>query len=227
MLFRNTSWYSLSITALIFPLFLFVSGSLVEAKTDPKTVKSSVKKKAIIDGFRSAKFGMTEKQVSRAIRKDFNISSSKIKRQVQSLEKTFSLNINVPKLLATGGPSIVGYIFGHQSKQLSHINIIWGNGVSKKVDGQSVVDTANLLRNHFLKKKYKTGVLTNAKLNDTTTIVFRGTDEKNRMALLTLIVPKKLEDETSLENSSRATLKLSYILDHQNPDILTIKEGDF
>ena len=61
---------------------------------------------------------MDEKKVSRAIGKDFKISSSKIKRNRNSIEKTVSLEISVPELLGAGGAAKIGYIFGHKTKIL-------------------------------------------------------------------------------------------------------------
>ena len=222
---------------LILPLNLFFSDNLAQAKTAPSKAKSSpnasnfkqpIKKWALINGFRSAKFGMDQKQVSRAIRDDFKISSSKIKKKKNSLEKTFILEVIVPDLLSTGGPALLGYVFGHQSKKLMRVNIDWGFGVHKKVNGQSVVDTANLLKSHFFKKRYKEGSqLANARLSENTIIIFRGADQKGRMALLTLNTFKKLEGEDPKDAVNKVQLKLSYMLNPKEPDVFTLKEGDF
>jgi hypothetical protein len=231
MVFSKKSSQALSRTSLII-LFItfFVALSLVEAKTSSKnsaaTANISKKKLAVLDGFRSAKFGMSEKQVLRSIKKDFKLSPSKTKRTTNSLEKTFAIHIVVPKLLGTGGTARVSYIFGHKSQKLSHVNIAWGLGVAKKVDGQSVVDTANLLRSHFAKKKYE-DMLLNGKLSEGVILVFRGTDNKGRMAILILKTPKPVKDESQEDATKRISLTLSYVLNPSEPDILTIKEGDF
>jgi hypothetical protein len=237
MFLRKTLSLALLMAVLTLPLSLFFPGNLAEAKTAPSKAKSSLnkskstqpkKKWAVINGFRSAKFGMDQKQVARAIRDDFKISSSKIKKSKNSLEKTLSLEVTVPEILATGGPALVGYVFGHQSKKLIQVNVVWGFGVHKNVNGQSVVDTANLLNAHFIKKKYKKdSQLTNAKLNKNTIIVFRGTDQKGRMALLTLNTFQKTKDQDPKDAGNKVQLKLSYMLNPEKPDVLTIKEGDF
>jgi hypothetical protein len=221
-----------SIVLFIFIFSFFFTSSLIEAKTSQKTSQATTtiptKKWAVIDGFRSAKFGMNQKQVLRAINKDFKISSSKAKKRVNSIEKTSIIDIEVPELLGSGGTALISYIFGHQSKKLSHVNIIWGLGISKKVDGQGVVDAANLLRSHFVKKRYKDeGLVVNGQLNETTILVFRGSDRKGRMALLALTTPKPLKNETLKDSAKKVSLKLSYILNPTKPDILTIKDGDF
>ncbi len=101
------------------------------------------------------------------------------------------------------------------------MNITWGLGVAKKVDGQSIVDTANLLRSHFAKKKYEDMVL-NGKLSEGVILIFRGADNKGRMAILILETPKPLKDESQADAAKRISLTLSYVLNPSEPDILTI-----
>lgn len=214
-------------TTLALWIFLFTfSGAdyLAEARTNAKT-QTDKKKWVRVDGFRSAKFGLDEKKVMRAIVKDFKISKSKVKRNVHPGQKTVNISVTIPKLMAAGGTASVNYILGFESKKLIQVNVIWGASATKKVDPEELVSVANLLRGHFIKKKYrKEGYITNGVMNETMTIVFRGMDKKNRMILLTLTNPKvkKGEDQLSL-----MSLKLSYILDYENPDILSIKEGEF
>ena len=92
--FRSSNWFFL----LILIYFLLVSGLPVEAQAPTridklvkknatssaeagKTLFESLKKNrwADIKGFRSAKFGMNEKSVYRAIATDFNLAKSKVK----------------------------------------------------------------------------------------------------------------------------------------------------
>ena len=110
------------------------------------------------------------------------------------------------------------------------INIFWGRGVTKKVDGKGVVNVANLLRTHLNKKEYKKeGFITNGSMNEATTIVFRGKDQKNRMALLVLNAPKTGKGKEATASADNISLKLSYMLNPANPDVLTItiNENDF
>jgi hypothetical protein len=80
----------------------------------------------------------------------------------------------------------------------------------------------------LIKKGYKKdGFIANGRMNDVTTIVFRGKDKKNRMALLVLTSPQPEKGEDSKKAAEKISLKLSYMLDAENPDILTIKDDDF
>ena len=152
--FRSSNWFFL----LILIYFLLVSGLPVEAQVPTKgnstsstesgkTLFESLKKNpwADIKGFRSAKFGMNEKSVYRAIATDFKLAKSKVKKTTNAKEHTTGLEIIVPDLFATGGTAKVGYVFGYKSKKLIHINVLWGRGAAENIDGQSVVNTANLL----------------------------------------------------------------------------------
>tara|TARA_Y100001936_G_C16006989_1_gene631344 strand:+ start:67 stop:741 length:675 start_codon:yes stop_codon:yes gene_type:complete len=224
MFYRITGYLTL------FLLLLAIPGTvnITESKAQTKDSKPVNKRPAKIDGFRSAKFGMKDKDVLRAIQKDFKIQKSEVTRGVSSIEQTATLSIEVPKLLPVGGPAKIGYIFGYKSKKLVQVNIAWGKGATKNVDGKSVVDAANFLRTHLIKKQYKKeGFVANARMNDQTTVVFRGKDKKNRMALLVLNVPKANKDENAKTTLKNVSLKLSYLQDAENPDILTIGEDDF
>jgi hypothetical protein len=224
MLFRTAIWSG----ALIFIITL-LSGGIAEPQAPLKNPAASPAKKwAVVKGFRSAQFGMNEKSVYRAITKDFDLSNSKVKRSVHPTEKTTSMKILIPDLFRTGGAAKIVYLLGYQSRKLFQVNIVWGKGAAKKVDGQGVVDTANLLRTHFIKKRYKKkGLVVNGKLDETNTIVFRGRDQKDRMILLMLTTPKTKKGEAFEEAIKNVSLKLSYLLKPDNPDILTVKDDEF
>ena len=60
---------------------------------------------AVIDGFRSARFGYKESDVLKAIKKDFKINKKGVSRVINQQEKTVTLRIDVNNLLAGSGPS--------------------------------------------------------------------------------------------------------------------------
>jgi len=93
---------------------------------------------------------------------------------------------------------------------------------------EEIVAAANLLRDHFMKKRYqKDGLVSNAQLNENTVLVFRGKDKKGHMIALTLITPVVKDGDKKKSVLEKTVLKLSYLLDPESPDILTIKEGAF
>ena len=201
---------------------VFFTG-IVLAKPDAGTGASQ--KWAVVNGFRSAQFGMKERDVIKAIKKDFGIGKKQVSRKVHPNEKTVTLGIKVKKLLPESGTAKVFYILGYKSKRLIHINVIWGKPVTKNPNAESVVATANQLRNHFAQKKYqKEGFALNAQLGEGVILVFQGKDRKGRAARLLLSNPKAEKDKKTDKNIA---LTLSYIEKPQDPDVFRIKDGDF
>ena len=193
------------------------------AKSDDGT--STSQKWAVVNGFRSANFGMKERDVLKAIKKDFGIGKKQVSRKTHPNEKTVTLGIQVDKLLPESGPAKVFYIMGYKSKRLIHINVIWGKPVTKKPNAEAIVATANQLRNHFAQKKYqKEGFALNAPLGEGVILVFQGKDRKGRAAKILLVNPKAEGDAKVGENIA---LTLSYIEKPMDPDVFRIKEGDF
>jgi len=209
----------------LFPLIIFCivlfSTMADAAKT---TDKGASQEWAVIDGFRSAKFGYKEGDVLRAIKKDFMINKNGVSRVINQQEKTVTLGIDVKDLLAGSGSSKVFYILGYKSKRLIHVNVIWGRSIEKKPNAEAVVSTANQLRNYFAQKKYqKNGFALNAQLGEGVILVFQGKDRKGRAARLLLSNPKNKGGEVG-EN---ITLTLAYIEKPEDPDVFKIKDGDF
>jgi hypothetical protein len=204
----------------IFVYFVLLIG-IVQAKTDGV---SSSKTHAKINGFRSAKFGMKEHDVLKAISKDFKTKKNKVSRFKHPTEKTLSLGINVDRLLPNSGPAKVFYVLGHKSRRLIHVKVIWGKPATPEPDAGNVVSTANLLRNHLAQKVYqKEGLVFNKQLSEGVFLVFQGLDKKGHAVKLVLINPK-VNPKKMGENIS---LTLSYIEKPGKPDVFRIKNGDF
>ena len=106
---------------------IFFTGTVL-AKPDEGTGTSQ--KWAVVNGFRSAQFGMKERNVIKAIKNDFGIGKKQVSRKVHPNEKTITLGIEVKKLLPESGTAKVFYILGYKSKRLIHINVIWGKPVT-------------------------------------------------------------------------------------------------
>ena len=194
-----------------------------ELATD-KTIKNT-KPWANIDGFRSAKFGMKMAEVKQAIVKDFGISDSKIDTISHPTEQTQSLGVSIDQLLPKSGKSRVVYVFGYKSKRLMQVNILMGHPVDTNITPQQVVDSGNLLGNHFFKKRYlEDGLVAHARLNDGSVLILRGKDQKGRMVLLRLSDP-----QSSNKNNEdlKINLNLTYIEKPGQPDVYQLKEGDF
>ena len=79
---------------------------------------AETKKPYILDGFRSAKFGMTVKQVEQAVVKDFEVPSTALK-PIKGKEDTFGVQLD--KLAPFASPARLEYYFDRGSKTLNQI----------------------------------------------------------------------------------------------------------
>jgi len=105
------------------------------------------------------------------------------------------------------------------------VNILMGHPVDTNITPQQVVDSGNLLGNHFFKKRYQEdGLVAHARLNDGSVLIFRGKDQTGRMALLRLSNPQPNEGN---KEDLKITLTLSYIEKPEQPDAFQLKESDF
>jgi hypothetical protein len=205
MFFRKTALLALSITLFVF--MVTFTADIANAK-NPKDPVSPPKPWAVIEGFRSARFGMDMAQVRRAIFKDFKVHKNLIRQDSHPRHKTNQLTVTLKNLVIPDGTICqITYIFGYKSKKLTRVQLFWGNGVTdKKVDVQKVILVANSLKTHFVKKRYrKKGFVVNQKFKDGTLCIFRGKDEKGRMILLTLKNP------SPKNNLKILSLSLSYL----------------
>ncbi len=179
----------------------------------------------VLKGFRSAHFGMKENEVQNAIKKDFNISKSEINKITNQIEKTTSLIVTANGLLPDSGAAQIVYIFRYMSKKLIQVNVVWGKPASLNPDIKVLLSIANSLRNYFVRLGFpEDKMIVNAQINDSSILVFRGTDEKDRMVSLMLNNSQDTSKE-SVENN--ASLQLSYIENPNSPDIFLIKKGTF
>ena len=221
--FKKLKWSLAGL--LVLSIGLCSWGTFSEARKDDFGKKTgSSNKPGTVDGFRTAKFGMKERDVARAIFKDFRVPRSKVNRIVHPSEKTTSLGIEVKDLLPNTGKAHVFYILGYKTKKLIQVNVLWGGPAGKAEDPQSIVNAANQLRSHFIQKGFpEEGMLLNTQLKDGTIVVFRGIDPEGRVALLILNNPT---NENAPPNKN-IHLRLSYIKNPDTPDVFKIKRGDF
>lgn len=184
---------------------------------------------AAIEGFRQALFGMTEEQVRQVVRKDFPAAAAKISSAVHPSEKTTVSSVTVADLLPNTGNARVSYIFGYRSKKLIQINIVWTSEGSAASD-ETVVGTANSLRDYFASQNYKPdSAVANRQIAEDTILVFRANDRQERTLLLVLsgVAAAARREEKKGPRPPPLTLELSYILDVAHPDVFRIAKGQF
>ena len=206
----------------------FLSRFRPDSKPDSGPEEAKIKNTkpwANIGGFRSAKFGMKMKEVKKAIYQDFGIPDGKITTVNHPTERTESLAVAVEKLLPNAVKSRVVYVFGYKTKRLIQVNILLGHPIDTSVTPQQIVDSGNILGNHFFKKRYQEdGLVAHARLNDGSILIFRGKDQKGRMVLLHLSNPQPNDKNNE---GPKMTLSLSYIEKPGRPDAYQLEDGDF
>jgi hypothetical protein len=186
---------------------------------------------APIEGFRQARFGMTEQQVRQTVRRDFPAAAARLSRSTHPREKTTVLALTVEDLLPDAGPARISYILGYASKQLVQVNIVWASDGRTAARDEGIVEAANLLRDHFRAQHrappYE--VVENLRIGDNAILVFRAKQADGRMVLLLLTgAPASRRAEPGAAPvPPPLTLQLSYIRDHVRPDIFQIERGRF
>ncbi|HTW53076.1 MAG TPA: hypothetical protein VME45_14390 [Stellaceae bacterium] len=186
---------------------------------------------AHVDGFRSAKWGMTEAQVKAAIHSDFNIAEDKLKSSDNLAEKTEALTASVPDLLEGAGTADVSYVFGYTSKKLIQVNIVWSTALDPQATPEKIVAAADQLRVLFLGSGYDPKTVTaNNRMPDGSILVFQGQDADRHTTVLRLTtgsVTPTDKDGKPGKPVPVATLTLSYVYNAAEPDIFRLKKGSF
>ena len=206
----------------------FLSRFRPDSKLDSKPEEAKIKNTkpwANIAGFRSAKFGMKMQEVKKAIYQDFGIPDEEITTVNHPTERTESWAVVVKKLLPNAVKSRVVYVFGYKTKKLIQVNILLGHPVDTNATAQQIVDSGNILGNHFFKKRYQEdGLVAHARLNDGSILIFRGKDQKGHMALLRLSNPQPNDKDNK---DLKISLSLSYIEKPGKPDAYQLTDDDF
>lgn len=182
---------------------------------------------AAIEGFRSARFGMTEAELRAAIRRDFPQAAERIVSEQTPVERTQVLTVTVPNLIPDAGNARVSYILGHQSKRLIQVTILWGPPADPTVRPEALVNAAEALRAHFASLGWRPGsVAGGVALADGSTLVFRGLDAEGRMAQLQ-VLPAAAAPNAPANAPRPFGLRLAYVADPLNPDVFRLQRGQF
>lgn len=184
---------------------------------------------ATIEGFRSARFGMTEDEVRRAIRTDFKVEDGAIARGENLVERTALLIVRVPDLLPTAGPAQISYVFGFASKRLIAVNLAWAPSLGAANTVEGLIATATTLRNHFFGQNYPMeGRAALARMDEARVLAFRVADAANRVAAGILVgVDLEKGEAMTVEGIGEPILELRYVLNPSEPDVFRIRPGQF
>ncbi len=187
-----------------------------------------------VEGFRSAKFGMDEAQVKRAIATDFGVKESTITREVNPVDRTTVLSITAKDVLPDIAIARIHYILGYNQKKLFQVVLTWGAGTSETAaNNTTVLGGAQELLNYFLGQGFKPeNRIVNAQTPSGEALLFQGTDEKGRVVQLQYgtLPEAATKAESSGDTKTPARIpwaRLVYVEDPKNLDIFKIKPGQF
>lgn len=186
---------------------------------------------ALVEGFRSAQFDMTEDQVKKAIAADFKIQPQAVLKQVNKVDRTTILSVRVPDLLPESGTAQVNYKLGFKTKKLIQVDVIWGPAIDPKVTPAALTAVLINLRQYLQERGFaKEKTVMNATTpQPSILLMFRAEDEKNRVVALLgqFKFDPKAEKEKQLKTDEPLAVILSYVLDPKTPDIYRIERGKF
>ncbi|MBL8663056.1 MAG: hypothetical protein JNM29_09530 [Candidatus Odyssella sp.] len=186
---------------------------------------------ALVEGFRSARFDMTEDQVKQAIAADFKIQPAAVLKQVNKVDRTTILSVRVPDLLPESGTAQVNYKLGFKNKKLIQVDVIWGPAVDQKVAPAALTAVLINLRQYLQERGFaKEKTVVNATTpQPNILLMFRAEDEKGRVVALLgqFKFDPKAEKDKQLKTDEPQAVILSYVLDPKAPDIYRIEKGKF
>ena len=186
-----------------------------------------------VTGFRDAHFGMSEQEVRASIVKTFGIKNADIASATNPIEGTTVLTARVTSLEPGPGQAHVAYIFGHNSKKLIQVNIIWGEDAAAKTDPNALIAASTRLQRYFAGFAWrKDAARVGIPVGDNTVVLFAAEDEKKGAVRLVVDgIKYQLAQEgnqtTSPDPKGPPKLMINYIADRESPDIAKIEKGRF
>lgn len=186
---------------------------------------------ASVEGFRSARFDMTEEEVRQAIVADFKVPQQTILKQMNKVDRTTILSVRVPDLLPESGIAQVNYKLGFKNKKLIQVDVIWGPAIDAKVTPAALTAILINLRQYLQERGFaKEKTVVNATTpQPALLLMFRAEDEKGRVVALLgqFKFDPKAEKDKQLKTDEPQAVILSYVLDPKSPDIFKIEKGKF
>jgi hypothetical protein len=185
-----------------------------------------------ITGFRDVHFGMIESEVRAAATKAFGLKPADFTVATNAVEGTSVLTVRAPALDPGPGPARIAYIFGHASKKLIQVNVVWGEDAPQPVD--TIVAAGTRLQRYFAGFAWKKDAArAGIPVGQNTVVLFAADDEKKgtlRLILDGVQYQTQGADNkpaTSPEPKTPPKLIINYIADRENPDIAKIEKGKF
>lgn len=227
------TWFS------ILAAVLLVCSQAVVPAVDAKAAESESEDSAagnyVLKGFRSLEFGMSEDQVKRALVNDFGVAQEAMRIEENPVQKTRAVVAELPMLEPGPGRAILSCILGYRSQRLIQINIMWGgqDGSEDTASLKELVSTARLFSDYLKRKPWPDGNARQNLLRNRTSFVLFQAEDKERHAVdlslnnVSIQIEGQDDDPETGQSKGPPFLLLSYIKDPKNPDVFSLKEGEF
>jgi hypothetical protein len=180
-----------------------------------------------IDGFRGAKFGMSEAQVRNAIEADFRAPGNSIVQSENQLQHTTVLSVQIPDLVPDGGAAAVSYVFGYQSHKLIEVNVLWSPEIDPKTTPAMLYQDGESLQQYFAGEGFPADRSTGNIATPNGVLLFRATDTTGNAVLLILSGNVTKNPKADKSVLSPTTLTLAYAADPLHPDVFQLAKGSF
>lgn len=221
---------TLGATALLALVAGFVApaiGATEDAATPPASgaVPGQVEPVDLL-GFRSAHFGMDEKQVRAAVAADFGKDAAEKATEQENLaEKTKVISLTVPDLFEGAGTGSVSYVFGYKSKKLIQIALLWSKQTDAELTPERLFSGGNVLQGYFAAQGYNPATIVTNAVVDAGMLMFRGSDKDENTAML--LLQGGFSGEGEQRKLDPNALLLYYIDNAKDPDVFRIPAGQF
>jgi hypothetical protein len=183
---------------------------------------------ADVDGFRSARFGMSESAVRAAIESDFQLSGSSVIAADNELQRTPVLRIHVPDLVPGGGIAQIDYIFGYHSRALIEVNILWSAATDSHITSEQLIANGGALQAYLQKENFAPDrTVRNRVLRDGNVLLFRTRDFAGHAIVLVLSGKRETSADGKSFHLTPTALTLAYAANPAHPDVFELKNGAF
>ncbi len=165
--------------------------------------------------------------------KNLGAKASDLSTAPNPIEGTTVLTAHVASLDPGPGPAQVAYIFGHSSKKLIQVNVIWGDDPKSKSDANAMVTAGTRLERYFSGYSWrKDTTRAGIPVGDNTVVMFAGEDGKKGAVRVVVDgvkyqVMQAGKETSSPEPKGPPKLVINYIADRENPDVAKIEKGKF
>jgi hypothetical protein len=206
------------------------------AAAQPTPSKPSAKTAADgrIEGYRSARWGMTEAEVRAVIRKDFGLAESAIQIAENPAERTKALVIQIPELAPAPTPAMVSYIFGATSRRLMHVNVVWADAAPTAERRREFAAAGLQLSEYFRTLPVQPRLAgPGGALSDRAVLMFVATDAQGAALEVAAegiefqVLARDGKSTNSSAPSGPVALRVSYIANALTPDVSVLKPGSF